>query len=56
MILDADRVSALAQYNLAIRNLLGPLERDGNRGVDVCFIACILSASFEVGMFLLMGL
>lgn len=42
------RTFALEQYNLAIRALLGPLARDGERAVDVCLISCILFACFEV--------
>lgn len=45
---DAKKTFALEQYNLAIRDLLLPLFRSGERGVDVCLISCILFTCFEV--------
>ena len=45
---DVDKTFALEQYNLAIRDLLIPLSQTGERGVDVCLIACILFTCFEV--------
>ncbi|KAB8301097.1 hypothetical protein EYC80_003008 [Monilinia laxa] len=47
-ILDVDKAFALEQYNFVIRDLLVPLSRNEKRDVDVCLIACILIASFEV--------
>ncbi len=45
---DASRTFALEQYNLAIRHLIGPSSQNGERGVDVCLISCILFICFEV--------
>lgn len=45
---NANRTFALEQYNLAIKSLLVPLCQNGERGVDVCLMACILFACFEV--------
>ena len=45
---DADKLFALEQYNHAIRGLLHPPPQSGERGVDVCLIACILFVCFEV--------
>lgn len=45
---DIDKAFALEQYNFAIRDLLAPLSRNEKRGVDVCLIACIIFANFEV--------
>jgi hypothetical protein len=47
-ILVANTAFALEQYNLAIRDLLVPLSRSGERDVDVCLISCILFTCFEV--------
>lgn len=47
-IADANGAFALEQYNLAIRDLLVPLSQNGERGVDLCLISCILFACFEV--------
>ncbi|KAF7904949.1 uncharacterized protein EAF01_005471 [Botrytis porri] len=44
---DIDKAFALEQYNFAIRDLLAPLSRNEERGVDVCLIACIIFANFE---------
>ncbi|KAM3086214.1 hypothetical protein ACMFMG_000351 [Clarireedia jacksonii] len=44
---DARKCFALEEYNLAIRELLVPLSRDGVRDVDVCLIACVLFTCFE---------
>ncbi len=52
VIKDVDKIFALDQYNLAIRELLLPLSRGGERGVDVCLISCILFICFEVWMLL----
>ena len=38
---------ALTHYNQAIQHLVKPVER-GQHPVDVCLIACMLFASFEV--------
>jgi hypothetical protein len=45
---DANRAFALKQYNLAIQDLLVPLSQNGQRGVDVCLISCVLFTCFEV--------
>ncbi len=47
---EVDKIFALEQYNLAIRELLLPLSQTGERAVDVCLIACILFTCFEVWM------
>lgn len=39
---------AVEQYNLAIKELLVPLAKRGQRAVDVCLIACIMFVNFEV--------
>ncbi|KAG9234779.1 hypothetical protein BJ875DRAFT_293666 [Amylocarpus encephaloides] len=44
---DVSRAFALEQYNLAIRELLVAPSQGGERGVDVCLIACILFACLE---------
>jgi hypothetical protein len=46
----ADKVFAFGQYSLAMKTLLVPLTQTGERGVDVCLIACILFTCFEVWM------
>lgn len=48
MIQHADKIFALEQYNLGMRHLLLPLSQNGERGIDVCLIACILFTCFEV--------
>ncbi len=42
---------ALQQYNQAIQHLIKPASKD-QQAVDVCLIACILFACFEVSTFL----
>lgn len=44
----ANRIFALEQYNLAISKLLVPITRSEDRGVDVCLISCILFTCVEV--------
>ncbi|KAI1084144.1 hypothetical protein F5B20DRAFT_523817 [Whalleya microplaca] len=44
---DPNGAFALEQYNLAIRDLLVPLSQNGERGVDLCLMSCILFACFE---------
>lgn len=39
---------ALQQYNRAISCLIKPLTAGGNQALDVCLVACILFACFEV--------
>lgn len=48
VIKDAAKIFALEQYGLAMKDLLVPLTQTGERGVDVCLIACILFTCFEV--------
>jgi hypothetical protein len=47
-----DKAFAFHQYGLAIKALLLPLYESGERAVDVCLIACILFACFEVCHFI----
>lgn len=42
---------ALKQYNQAIQHLIKPVS-EGQQAVDVCLVACLLFACFEVGPFL----
>lgn len=44
----ANGAFALEQYNIAIRDLLVPLSQNGERGIDLCLISCILFSCFEV--------
>lgn len=39
---------ALQQYSLALKHLLKPFSRREKQAVDICLVACVLFACFEV--------
>jgi len=48
VMIDANKVFALKEYNLAIKHLLIPLPPNKKRRIDICLITCILFICFEV--------